>query len=155
MSSARSFANQKLYHARILAAAWRRELKDQQIPSTVLSDAFDPPCRRHLQLAYGWFVLEIAQLSPLPAEPPARCAELPDVAQGKAIPPEIRELQQLEKNGWIAQLLQPGSGASSAPRSVGNLATAVEGTSGPDAIDQWIEQLQTIFERMSEALDEY
>lgn len=155
MSAARSFANQKLYHARILAAAWRGQLKDQQIPSTVLADAFDPPSRRHLQLAYGWFLLEIAQLAPLPAEPPARCSELPDVDQGKVIPPEIRELQQLEKNGWLAELLQSDSGASSVPRSAGNLATAVEATSGPDAIDQWIEQLQTIFERMSEALDEY
>jgi hypothetical protein len=90
MISARSLANQKLYHARILAGSWRSGLQAQQIPATILAQAFEQAVRDHLRFAYGWFLLAITQPATLPEVPPGSCFDLPDIAEGKAIPGEIR-----------------------------------------------------------------
>jgi hypothetical protein len=155
MTSPRSLANQKLYYARILAHSWRRELQAESIPATILADVFGPAARNHLQLAYGWFLLEITQPAALPDTPPQNCAALPEVAEGRALSGEIRELRQLERRGWLADMLDPQPIASSDVRAPGNLALPISGTSGPDLIDQWIEQLQETFDRMADSLDEY
>lgn len=156
MANARALANQKLYHARVLAAAWRAELAGHNIPATVLTGAFDEPCRTHLREAYGWFLLEILQAEPLPATPPENCGALPQVAVGKVLPGEIRELAQLEQNGWVADILASGgTGLSARVRSPGNLATAADTPVGPDQVDAWIDLLQDTFNRMSDSLDEY
>ena len=51
MTTPRSLANQKLYHARILAHSWRREMQAESIPATVLAEAFDRAARDHLRIA--------------------------------------------------------------------------------------------------------
>jgi hypothetical protein len=155
MTTPRSLANQKLYHARILAQSWRRELDAESIPATVLADAFDLAARTHLRLAYGWFLLAITQPASLPDTPPGNCDALPEVAEGQAVPGEIRELRQLEQRGWVADMLGSESIATTDVRAMGNLALSVSGTSGPDLIDQWIDKLQETFDRMADSLDEY
>jgi hypothetical protein len=155
MTTPRSQANQKLYHARILAQSWRRELQAESIPATVLADAFDPAARDHLRMAYGWFLLAITQPATLPDTPPGNCDALPEIAEGQALPGEIRELQQLEQRGWLADMLGSEPFTLSTAKASANLALPVAGSSGPDLIDQWIDKLQETFDRMADSLDEY
>ena len=73
---------------------------------------------------------------------------------GRSIPGEIREFQQLELGGWLAELLaQPASGPLG-ERSRDNLASPVEARSGPETAAHWIQQLERLFDRMGSALDE-
>ena len=155
MISPRSLANQKLYHARILANSWREQLGSETIPATVLAEAFEQPARDCLRLAYGWFLLEIIQPAALPETPPESSDDLPVIAAGKVLPPEIQELRQLEKQGWLEAMLRLSDTGSPGVRSAGNLAQSVKESIGPDLIDQWIEQLHSIFDRMADSLDEY
>ncbi|MEH6582871.1 MAG: DUF6586 family protein [Halioglobus sp.] len=154
MASPRPQANQKLYLARIVAASWRRELTAELIPATVLAQAFDGAARDHLRAAYGWFLLEIMQSETLPEIPPSSCADLPTLAEGKAVPGEIRELEQLERGGWLAEMLAAPAAVAQL-KAPGSLAMSVSQVSGPDFIDQSIDNLQQIFDRMSDSLDEY
>ena len=153
MTTPRSLANQKLYHARILAHSWRREMKAESIPATVLAEAFDRAARDHLRMAYGWFLLEITQPASLPDTPPGNCDALPEIAEGQALPGEIRELRQLEQRGWLADMLGSEPITLSDVKASGNLALPVSGSSGPDLIDQWIDKLQETFDRMADSLD--
>lgn len=154
MSSARGKANHSLYLARILIAAWRRDLEAEIIPVSVLSQAFLPAVRAHLGDGYGWFLLEVTRPGAVPEEPPHCVAELPEVAAGKAIPPEVREFHQLEDSGWIADMLavEP-TVAPVQPASMGNLVTTVVAPD-PAMASQWAELLQGLFDRMGDSLDE-
>ncbi len=91
MSSLRGQANQGLYLAKILLAAWQRDLDAESLPARAVGEAYLPAMRLHLRRAYGWFLLEISRPDQAPPEPPSTTSELPDVGTGKAVPPEIRE----------------------------------------------------------------
>ena len=153
MSSARGQANHSLYLARILLAAWRRDLDAESVAAITLDQAYLPAVRNHLSRAYGWFLLEITRPGALPADPPACLADLPEVVDGKAVPGEILEFQRLEQDGWIADMLSTDA-APVRVSSVGNLA-ANTSLSGPDQALQWASQLQQLFDRMADSLDEY
>ena len=155
MTTPRSLANQKLYHARILAESWRREMAEEVVPAGVLAGAFEPACRLHLRRAYGWFLLEIIEVAEMPELPPENCEHLPAIAAGKALPGEVRELQQLERQGWLAELLSDREPPMSAVRPATSLAQPIRDIVGPDDIDRWIELLTNIFDRMADSLDEY
>jgi len=160
MSTPRALANQKLYHARILIDAWRVALDEERVASTVLEQAFGTAICDHLGAAYGWFLLEIAQPADMPATPPHGCAQLPAVAQGRETPPEILEFQKLEREGWLARILDPVFGqierhGDAVARSPHNLALQSEQGFGPHDTEQWHQQLNALFERMSDSLDEY
>ena len=155
MSSARAQANHSLYLAKIQLASWQRALAAQDIPAATLTQAFLPGVREHLRRAYGWFLLAVSAAEQ-PCEPPPRdCAELSAVAQGKAVPPEIREFQQLEGSGWLAELLSDGAAQVQAGRVRGNLATATLESPGFEQTEHWLQNLQALFDRMSDSLDEY
>ena len=154
MSSARAQANHCLYLAKILLAGWQRALTAQDVAAGTLNQAFLPGARQHLLGAYGWFLLELTGADPS-AGPPRGCGELPEVPAGKAVSGEIREFQQLEANGWLAELLaEPGEPAHSA-RTAGNLVTASPGLPDCAQVQQWINRLEALFDRMSDSLDEY
>lgn len=156
MSAARGRANHGLYLARILLDAWREALRHEELPAAVLTQAFLPAVRQHLVDAYGWFLLAVMQVEPLPERPPAGCRELPPVPEGKAVPGEIRELAQLEAGGWLAAMLAADHMVvAGGARRPGNLAIAAPATPGPDAAQQWLEQLGALFDRMGDSLDEY
>ena len=118
-----------------------------------LTQAYLPAVRTHLGHAYGWFLLEITRPGALPEQPPASLAELPDIAEGKALPGEILEFQRLEAQGWIADMLA-GDGAAGPVASSGNLARPVT-LAGPGQAEHWAAQLQSLFDRMGDSLDEY
>jgi len=155
MNSPRSLANQKLYHARIVADGWRDALKAEQVPALILGQAFEPAARAHLRQSYGWFLLDFIQIKPLPDTPPESCDALPAVAPGKAFPGELRELQRLEKDGWLSEMLAAGPVSQQTASSASNLAVSMPQLSSPDQIDQWITLLQGTFDRLAEFIDEY
>jgi hypothetical protein len=156
MSGARGQANHSLYLARILLAAWQRETEAGELPARLLCQAYLPAARGHLLDAYGWFLLELSGAAELPQHPPRGCAELPAPPPGKAMAGEILEFQQLEKEGWLADLLQPATPLSPGPaRTPGNLASAAAESPGPGEVQSWADQLSRLFDRMSDSLDEY
>ena len=106
MSTSRGRANHSLYLGKILLAAWRRETSNEVLPARVICQAYHPAVRLHLLDAYGWFLLDITGATELPQGPPHSCEELPDPPAGKAVPGEIREFRRLEREGWLAELLQ-------------------------------------------------
>ena len=112
-----------------------------------------PGVRQHLADAYGWFLLEITRPGALPESPPRGVSQLPEVAQGKALPGEIREFQRLEQGGWIGDMLTGDLGTAHSSNSE-NLAVAAP-LSGPEQASFWADQLQSLFDRMGDSLDEY
>jgi len=159
VSTARARANHKLYLARIVLNAWSDALAAEQTPAKTLGQAFAGAAREHLVQAYGWFLLQISDPSTLPELPPRGCAELPRLADGKAVPGEIREFIQLESEGWIADLLAQsdewGGARGGAGSSSINLAAAAPDMHTPETFARWADQLDSLFERMSDSLDEY
>ena len=153
MSSARGQANHALYLARILLSAWRRDLSAESVASVTLTQAYMPAIRRHLGRAYGWFLIEVTRPGGLPADPPLCVAEIPEVVAGKAVPGELMEFQQLEQTGWIGDMLADDV-VQVASASSGNLALNAN-TPGPDLAEAWADQMQSLFDRMGDSLDEY
>ncbi len=155
MSSSRAQANHRLYLAKIQLSAWRRELAAQDIPAITLGQAFQPAVREHLLDAYGWYLLAVTGMEADPAALPRSCAELPPVAEGKAVPGEIREFQQLERDGWLAELLSPLAPQAGAASSSFNLASTAPVLPDTERAGEWIQRLETLFDRMGDSLDEY
>ena len=156
MISARALANHKLYLARILADAWSEALQREQVAATTLAQAFQAPAVDHLADAYGWFLLEVSGAESLPSTPPRGCQDLPAIAEGKAVPGEIREFLQLESDGWLRALLADYSNITPASRQPAqSLAVTAPSTLDPVQIRQWAQALEDLFDRMSDSLDEY
>lgn len=153
MTFTRGRANHSLYLARILLQGWRDALSARATPGNTLSQAYLPAVRLHLADAYGWFLLEITRPGEMPGSPPHSVTRLPDMADGKAVPGEVREFQQLEQEGWIGDMLAAGDAVAVAGRSADNLATSA--TPGPEDAARWADALQQLFDRMGDSLDEY
>lgn len=155
MSTARANANQALYLAKILHRHWRSALDAEDLPALTLNQAFLPAVRAHLQRAYGWFLLELTgSEGDVRVDPPRNIAQLPPTAAGKAVSGELRELQQLEQAGFLAEILSQQYSAAARP-AAGSLA-AVQ-AEAPDCADveRWIETFAGMCERMRNSLDEY
>ena len=155
MSSARAYANQSLYLARIQLQAWAHALKEQSHPAATIDQAFAPAVREHLLDAFGWFALHILAIADLPGKPPHRCCELPSVVTGKSVPGEIREFEQLEQGGWLGQLQEPLPPPGRPLRSPGNLAAdASSGLPDRATLAAWADNLAGVVDRMGDSLDE-
>lgn len=153
MSSLRGQANHRLYLARLLLAAWRRELAAEDIPASILAQAFGPAVRSHLLDAYGWFLLDLQKPAQLPATPPHSATSLPPVAPGKALPVEIVEFARLEQAGWLAQLVQE-PGAEQPRRSAASLAAPAANLPDPESLLAQAQLLEDAFSRIGDFLDE-
>lgn len=153
MASTRGQANQSLYLAKLLISGWDSAVRQESLPEQLLTQAYLPGVKEHLVNAYGWFLVEISCPTAAPLKAPRCCADLPDVALGKAVPPEIRECQQLEQDGWLEQILADDSLAV-VQRSPGNLVTSVT-NDGPQLASSWVDALHKLFDRMADSLDEY
>jgi hypothetical protein len=159
VSTARSRANHKLYLARLLLDGWREGLAREQVPAGVLDQAYSGAVREHLVQAYGWFLLELCRTADLPHHPPRNCAQLPPPPEGKAVPGEVREFEQLERDGWLGELLAErdewavGGGGD---RRIGlNLASPAAEVQGVTELAHAAERLASLFDRMGDSLDEY
>jgi len=159
LSSPRGLANHSLYLARIQLAAWRAELEREIIPAATLNQAFAPAACDHLKRAYGWFLLTLSGHADTSTAPPQCCSELPDIATGKALPAEIKEFAQLEKEGWLADLLSVHITVPSqyrpVPGRIGNLAVPTSGSPSVTEVTAYADQLDAHMARMSNSLDEY
>lgn len=155
MSGARAKANHELYLGKIVISAWRRELAREDVPAATLAQAFYAGARNHLAAAYGWFLLAISQADVSAQAPPQSCEELPPMPEGRVYPPEINEFRQLEASGWLGEMLQTASFNMPGTRQPGNLAVPAQTSPTPEQVDHWVQQLQALFERMGDSLDEY
>ena len=155
MSAARARANHELYLGKIVIAAWRRERAKEDIPAATLAQAFHPGVRNHLVAAYGWFLLAISQADVPPQGPPQSCDELAPMPEGRVYPPEINEFRQLEASGWLGEMLQAASFDMPGTRQLGNLAMPAQTGPSTEQVEHWAQQLQALFERMGDSLDEY
>ncbi|MEE4189945.1 MAG: DUF6586 family protein [Halieaceae bacterium] len=163
MSSARGLANQKLYHAAILIRMLGAELAREELPAARVLEAVGLAVRRHLLEAYGWFLLELADVSELPAEPPSSIAEL-EQRYGRSDPRrgELVELERLEGEGWLASLLAPpgrsrGSAASRAAGTAasGDLLAVAEQAWSREGMALWHDSLAELIDQMGHGLDEW
>ena len=155
MSSARAQANHKLYLAKILLAGWREAAAEQDVPALTLTQAYLPAVRAHLLDAYGWFLLQVSGSEQGAVAPPHCCADLPEIADGTAVSGEIREFEQLETSGWLAELLAEPAKPGQASRLQGNLAAPSPAQADCEQVQQWVTRLEEVFDRMSDSLDEY
>ena len=144
-----------MYLAKIVLAAWRGQVAQEQIPAGTLAQAFYPAVRDHLIAAYGWFLLLISQSEwPLPALPRS-CEQLPPLPEGKVFPGEINEFRQLEANGWLRDMLAPTVLDMPTVQQSGNLATVGADIHDMQQAALWLAQLNSLFDRMGDSLDEY
>ena len=159
MSSLRARANHSLYLARIQVSVWQNQVGREQIPVTTLAQAFLPAAGNHLRTAYGYFLLTLVGATQLETALPTTVSDLPDIPRGQMLPPEVAEFQILERQGWLAEMLgsvelnianrSPGIAA------VQTLALTPAASASPEQVLAWCDALQSLFDRMSDSLDEY
>lgn len=154
MSSQRAQANHSLYLAKIQLATWREKCSQEELPASVLSQAFLPAVRLHLLEAYGWFLLTLIDVEPAAGRVPEGVAELPAIPAGKARPGDLNELQRLEQSGWLADLKVSQLRTSPASSRGANLAAAGSGYPGPEEAAQWCQAMSEVIERLGDSLDE-
>ncbi len=155
MAGSRSKANQALYRAKILLRGWELAVDGQQFPAPAVDEAYRPAVRQALKDTYGWFLLAVAGVDDAPAsELPMSCDALPSPAQGRARAPELQEFSLLERDGWLAELLQEDAGEHRVSSSVGLLGSDRQ-AHGRAVFVRWTEQLQAIMNRMDDSLSEY
>ena len=153
MSSASGLANHSLYMARLLLSAWSEQLSLERIDSNILEAAFGPAVRLHLLNAYGWFLLAVVRLTPLPEQPPHSTLDLPKLGLGIAEPSEIAEYRELERHGWLAVLQAVPERGVERPLPPGRLASTVGRLQAEDYLSSCGE-LEALINRMSTGLDE-
>ncbi len=154
LTDSRARANRELYLARIVLGAWRRELDRQLVPAGTLAQAFQGGARAHLVAAYGWFLLAICRTGLPAAGIPRGCAELPTMPQGQVYPPEINEFRQLEAAGWLGEMLRDAPEEVPAIRRPGNLAIEPGNLPALEQVENWLDRLEALIERMGDSLDE-
>ena len=155
MSSTRALANHSLYLAKIQLSAWDGELNAQQLPASILTQAFLPAVRAHLLDAYGCLLLTLIDANEAGDPLPQCVAQLPGVAPGKASPGSLNELQRLEQDGWLAALRQaPQLALPAVSKSSANLATAAAPGTGFDEATMWCSSMEKVIETLGDSLDE-
>ncbi|EAQ97877.1 hypothetical protein [Congregibacter litoralis] len=160
MARTRGEANRALYRARILLEAWERMRGDGRHSDAALIDAFLPASREQLRTAYGWFLLSLAGIEDSTRLPrPQSTDELPAPDPGKALSPEIAEFAQLEKGGWLAQMLADEVEASASfphggAAARGGLLVSDREPLGYPVVVTWADALAAIMARMDDSLSE-
>jgi hypothetical protein len=102
-----AYANESLYHCRILMEGWREVLDARREPGHQVAQAFAPAAREHLLNAYGWLLLAACRVRLIPDRPPHAVADLPAFPDGLVRPAEIDTCEALEQGGWIGALQAP------------------------------------------------
>lgn len=153
MSSARGQANHHLYLARLLLDAWGPAREAGELRVTLVDQAWAPAVRLHLRLAWGWFLLSLAQPAQWPEEFPACCDDLPAPPAGRSLPGELGECRQLEETEWLSAILRKTPPVLDKPAR-GSLATSVDTGSDPETLDAARRHLQALFDRLGTFVDE-
>jgi len=153
LSQAQSYANHSLYMSSIIIDAWRAALSKQTHSMSAIDAAYGPAARLHLLDAYGWQLLACQRVVQMPATPPHSANELPKLAPGIAISPEVREMALLEERGWLLELTAPIPPGLSARRPQ-NVLAVTNGNFDSVTAGEIFRQLEALIERVSGAIDE-
>lgn len=151
MSHPLAFANQHLYSANILLAAWRRTLAEQEAPAAQVNQAFAGAVQARLLDGYGWLLLTACRIRQAPERPPHSVDDLPPLPAGLVRPAEVQACAQLEMDGWLAALKKRLPDSPSVRRA-GSLAQEVD-----LAIEQfidWSQQLELLSQQIADNVDE-
>jgi hypothetical protein len=147
-----AFANQCLYHARIVQAGWQSELEAQREPSLAVDLAFAPLLQKVFLDAYGWLLLAGCRVRTAPEHPPHTVRDLPSLPAGLVLPAEIAACAELESTGWLAALQAPISRHATVRQS-NNLAS----NSAVPTLEQfalWGQNLSALAQHIADAIDE-
>lgn len=162
----RGLANRKLYHAAILLRMLAAELEREELPANVVLEAVGLAVREHLLEAYGWFLLELAGAeeprgapergAPERGAPPCGVdALVREYGLAEPLRGELVELAQLERRGWLGELLAVPTAASTAARSGPDQLQVVEQGWSLQQLRAWHDGLADIIDRMAHGLDEW
>ncbi len=153
MSQAQSYANHSLYLASRRIGAWRLALSDKVHSSSAIDAAYGPASRLHLLDAYGWQLLACQRVAQIPSSPPHSASELPNLAPGIALSPEVREMALLEESGWLLELTTPIAPGLNVRRPKNLLAVASNEFDCAKAGDI-LGKLEALIDRVADAIDE-
>ena len=151
MSHPLAFANQHLYYANILLAAWRRTLSEQEAPAAQVNQAFAGAVQARLLDGYGWLLLTACRIRQAPERPPHSVDDLPPLPAGLVRPAEVQACAQLERDGWL-KALKKRLPDSPSVRRAGSLAQEVD-----LAIEQfvdWSQKLELLSQQIADSVDE-
>ena len=152
MSHPLAFANQCLYHARIVQAGWQSVLEAKCEPSLAIDLAFAPLLQKVLLDAYGWLLLAGCRVRSAPEHPPHTVRDLPSLPAGLVLPAEIAVCAELERTGWLAALREPIS-RNATVRQSNNLA-ANSAVPTLEQFDLWGQNLSALAQQIADAIDE-
>jgi len=147
-----AYANQCLYHARIVQAGWQSLLEAQREPSLAINLAFAPLTQKVLLDAYGWLLLAGCRVTSAPEHPPHTVRDLPSLPAGLVLPADIAICAELESSGWVAELQAPIS-RNATVRQYNNLATN-SAVPTLEQFDLWAQNLTALAQNIADAIDE-
>lgn len=149
-------ANQSLYRARIVLAAWDSQRNDNARPSQHLIEAFLPAVRLHLRDAYGWFLLSVSGMEEGGAQRPVESVQaLPTPEAGRMQAPELAEFAKLEAKGWIGEMLQDDvAPVQATARAPANLLVSDRRAPDLAVAERWADSLDALMTRMDDSLAE-
>lgn len=120
---------------------------------SAIDAAYGPATRLHLLNAYGWQLLACQRVVQIPLSPPHSANELPNLAPGVTVSPEVREMLLLEASGWLAELRAPIAPGLSVRRPKNLLAVTSDQFDSGKAGDVY-KELEALINRVAGAIDE-
>jgi hypothetical protein len=147
-----AFANQSIYHGRILLAGWRQAGAEPAEPAEQIALAYAPAVRKQFLDAYGWLLLAACRITQVPEKPPHSVEDLPALPAGLVRPAEVDACALLENDGWVSALKRPITRASLSNRP-GQLASDVSGIEIRH-FEAWLEQMENLAQLIADAIDE-
>lgn len=154
MNSPRALANHARYLAAIQLDSWTSALADGGRPDWVVDAAFAPAVQWHLRSAYGWLLLAASRVTAPPPVPPACVAELPPLAKGLTLPVEVQRCAELERSGWLADLLAPMPTQPQPRRSAGGLLASSAVLADLPTAQRWCGAFDELLVSVDHAIDE-
>lgn len=153
MSSARGQANHHLYLARLLLDAWQQARDAGDLRASVIDQAWAPAVRWHLQRAWSWFLLSLAQPPQPPAVLPAGVADLPAPPAGRSLSAELEECHRLESSDWLSPVLHDEVPGGAGPAKAG-LAVSLDPAADLQTLAATLPRLRDLFDHLGSFVDE-
>ena len=149
----RALANHARYLAGIQLEGWQSAVAEATRPQWVTDASYAPGFQLHLRAAYGWLLLAGARLTQLPDQPPMSVEALPQMAPGLVMAAELLSCRELERSGWLAELLSPLPNRPQPQSQPGLLATT---SRVPDVTRAsfWCEEYDRLVASFDNAVDE-
>ena len=133
--------------------AWGLAMSNKVHSESVIDAAYGPAARLHLLDTYGWQLLACQRVVQVPSSPPHSASELPSLAPGIALSPEVREMVLLEESGWLSELTAPIAPGLNVRRPHNLLAIASSQFDCAKA-GEILGKLEALIDRVADAIDE-